>query len=214
MPLLVGETSSFWGGGLANVSNRYSSGHWLLPQLGFLASLGYDGMVRQDLVGGQYGLLDVDPSGEGFLVNPDYYTTVLWQRLVGTRSLDTTVVTSEGTGRGYCLCARIGAGSTGQPGDVVVVYANEQDSIQPINVEVDGGNPTPTRMSVYALTPGGSGGLHSQVLELNGKALPVTPPQTMPALEPLQVKPGPLELAPFGYGFIIIHGVQHPACLS
>lgn len=59
LPIIMGETSSYWAGGLANVSNRYASGFWYLNQLGYLAASGYSVMIRQDLAGGDYGLLDL-----------------------------------------------------------------------------------------------------------------------------------------------------------
>ena len=38
LPLVLGETASFWAGGRANVSNRFASGFWYLPQLAQLAA--------------------------------------------------------------------------------------------------------------------------------------------------------------------------------
>jgi hypothetical protein len=46
-PLIIGETASYWGGGLANVSNRFASGFWYVNQLGYLAAHGYSLMIRQ-----------------------------------------------------------------------------------------------------------------------------------------------------------------------
>lgn len=34
LPIVLGETASYWAGGRANVSNRFASGFWYLPQLG------------------------------------------------------------------------------------------------------------------------------------------------------------------------------------
>jgi hypothetical protein len=48
LPIVLGETASYWAGGRANASNRYVSGFWYLPQLATLASRGYLAHIRQE----------------------------------------------------------------------------------------------------------------------------------------------------------------------
>ena len=69
LPILLGETASFWAGGRANVSNRFASGFFYLPQLASLAARGYLTHIRQDLAGGDYGMLDLVLDGAGVVVD-------------------------------------------------------------------------------------------------------------------------------------------------
>merc|ERR1712187_421327 len=51
--------------------------------LGMLAQNGHSGYCRHTLIGGNYGLLDtltLEP-------NPDFYSTLLWQKVMGKRVL-------------------------------------------------------------------------------------------------------------------------------
>jgi len=48
LPMLLGETASYWAGGKANASNRFASGFWYLPQLSTLAARGYLTHIRQE----------------------------------------------------------------------------------------------------------------------------------------------------------------------
>jgi heparanase 1 len=69
LPILLGETASFWAGGRANVSNRFASGFFYLPQLASLAARGYLTHIRQDLAGGDYGMLDLVLDAAGVVVD-------------------------------------------------------------------------------------------------------------------------------------------------
>jgi len=104
-PVIIGETSSFWGGGLANVSNRFASGLWLLGELGEVGlAEGHRGMIRQDLVGGDYPLLDFVGGAAHPVVplqyspNPDYFTTALLQRVVGESAMARPQLRSSASG--------------------------------------------------------------------------------------------------------------------
>lgn len=103
LPIVLGETASFWAGGKANASNRFASGFWYLPQLGALAARGYLAHIRQDLAGGSYGLVDLVLDGSGavtdFVPNPDYFSHALWQRLVAGAALNASVTADAGAPR-------------------------------------------------------------------------------------------------------------------
>ncbi|WP_347136756.1 glycoside hydrolase [Parahaliea mediterranea] len=77
--LWTGETGSAQCGGQPFLSDRWASSFWWADQLGMGATLGQRVMVRQALIGGDYGLIDrltLKP-------RPDYWVSWLWRRLMG-----------------------------------------------------------------------------------------------------------------------------------
>lgn len=77
--LWTGETGSAQCGGQPKLSDRFISSFWWADQLAQGALLGHQVMVRQSLLGGDYGLLDrltLKP-------RPDYWVSWLWVRLMG-----------------------------------------------------------------------------------------------------------------------------------
>lgn len=77
--LWCGETGSAQCGGQPRLSDRFISCFWWADQLGQGALTGHEVMVRQSLVGGDYGLVDrltLKP-------RPDYWLSWLWVRLMG-----------------------------------------------------------------------------------------------------------------------------------
>ncbi|MFL0810034.1 MAG: glycoside hydrolase [Agarilytica sp.] len=79
--LWTGESGSAQCGGQAGISDRWASSFWWADQLGLGAKLGQSVMIRQSLIGGDYGLIDrctLQP-------RPDYWLSVFWVKLMGTR---------------------------------------------------------------------------------------------------------------------------------
>ncbi len=79
--LWTGETGSAQCGGQVKVSDRFASCFWWADQLGRGAVLGQKVMVRQSLIGGDYGLID----RLSLKARPDYWVSWLWVRLMGTQ---------------------------------------------------------------------------------------------------------------------------------
>ncbi len=79
--LWTGETGSAQCGGQAKISDRFASCFWWADQLGRGAINGQKVMVRQSLIGGDYGLLD----RVSLKARPDYWVCWLWCRLMGTK---------------------------------------------------------------------------------------------------------------------------------
>ena len=77
--LWTGESGSAQCGGQPYRSDRFVSGFWWADQLGQGARLGQSVMVRQALVGGDYGLVD----RLTLKARPDYWVSWLWQQLMG-----------------------------------------------------------------------------------------------------------------------------------
>lgn len=79
--LWLGETGHALCGGEPGISDRFVSSLWWMDALGQLARSGHHQVVRQALIGGDYGLLRSD----GGPPNPDYWATLLWNRYMGRR---------------------------------------------------------------------------------------------------------------------------------
>ena len=95
VPLVLGEVATAAHGGCANYSNTFVSGFTWMYELGAVAEAGFTQLNRQDFVGfssetepSQYALVGHGWS-HGPLSNPhpDYFTSVLWKQLVGSRVL-------------------------------------------------------------------------------------------------------------------------------
>lgn len=84
--LWTGETGSAQCGGQPELSDRWVSSFWWADQLGMGAKLGQKVMVRQSLIGGDYGMivrLTLKP-------RPDYWVSWLWSNMMGTQAYDIT----------------------------------------------------------------------------------------------------------------------------
>ena len=110
----VGEGGGCYNSGYPGLTNTFLSGFWWLDQLGIMAEAGYQGYCRQTLIGGNYGLLNTTT----YHPNPDFYTTLLWHRLMGARVLP-LVREGEDTAhlRAYAHCSKV-------PGAVALVLIN------------------------------------------------------------------------------------------
>ena len=76
----TGETGSAQCGGQPKLSDRFISCFWWADQLGQGGLQGQSVMIRQSLIGGEYGLVDrltLKP-------RPDYWLSWLWKSLMGT----------------------------------------------------------------------------------------------------------------------------------
>ncbi|QQD17208.1 glycoside hydrolase [Spongiibacter nanhainus] len=79
--LWTGETGSAQCGGQPELSDRWVSSFWWADQLGMGARQGQGVMVRQSLIGGDYGMI----SRLTLKPRPDYWVSWLWGQLMGQR---------------------------------------------------------------------------------------------------------------------------------
>lgn len=150
--LWTGETGSAQCGGQPELSDRWVSSFWWADQLGMGARLGQKVMVRQSLIGGDYGMivrLTLKP-------RPDYWVSWLWGQLMGRQVYD--IASSSPYVRCYLHSAKHGEGKT-------LLLIN----LAPHDVELD----LPVVLSDnigagYALT---AKNLLSRRVRLNGKKL-------------------------------------------
>jgi heparanase 1 len=79
--LWTGETGSAQCGGQPKLSDRFASRFWWADQLGAGAITGHTVMIRQCLIGADYGLVDRLTQRP----RPDYWLSWCWKRLMGQR---------------------------------------------------------------------------------------------------------------------------------
>ncbi|MYM63686.1 glycoside hydrolase [Pseudomaricurvus sp. HS19] len=104
--LWTGETGSAQCGGQPELSDRWASSFWWADQLGMGARCGQKVMVRQSLVGGDYGMvarLTLKP-------RPDYWVSWLWGQMMGQQVF--AVESGNTSLRCYLHSARNGEGKT------------------------------------------------------------------------------------------------------
>jgi heparanase len=104
--LWLGETGHAQCGGEPGLSDRYASGLWWLDQLGRAARGGQAVVVRQTLIGSDYGLID----GATLEPRPDYYNSLLWRKLMGEIVLDASISPGNPYLRAYAHCSARGSG--------------------------------------------------------------------------------------------------------
>ncbi|CAI0444295.1 unnamed protein product [Linum tenue] len=97
----VGEAGGAYNSGHNLVTNAFVFSFWYLDQLGMASSYNTKTYCRQSLVGGNYGLLNPTT----FVPNPDYYSALLWHRLMGTKVLSTSFSGTKKI-RAYAHCSK------------------------------------------------------------------------------------------------------------
>ncbi|XP_078437851.1 heparanase-like protein 3 [Wolffia australiana] len=200
----VGEAGGAWNSGRDRVTNAFVFGFWYLDQLGMAASYDTKAYCRQTLVGGNYGLLDTTTHEP----NPDYYSALLWHRLMGTVALATNF-TGTSKIRAYAHCAKE------SPGITLLLINLDGDNT--VHVALDEAAPPQWKngelaREEYHLTAG-DGGLQSRSVLLNGARLSVDSERRIPSLEPVRVNASePLTVTPFSIVFAHIPHFDAPAC--
>lgn len=220
----VGEAGGAFNSGCNLVTNTFVFSFWYLDQLGMASSYDTKTYCRQTLVGGNYGLLNTTT----FVPNPDYYSALLWHRLMGRNVLATNLTATKNL-RAYAHCSKLSPGIT-----VLLINLDAYATVQ-VGLSVQNTIPT-NKTSIrllhhhsrqgkfarykfdssmrkeYHLTAK-DGNIHSQIVLLNGKILSVDSSGTIPPLEPRTVNPSdPITVAPFSIVFADIPNILVPAC--
>lgn len=200
----LGETGGAQCGGEPGVSDRYVSSLWWLDQLGAMARRGHKVVVRQALVGSDYGLL----AEETLEPRPDYWSSLLWKRLMGAGVLAAKV---DGQGsplgriRAWAHCAA--PSSPGFLTGAVTVLVINLDPERPARLLLEGalGN----RYLLYRLD---AERLDSPEMRLNGAPIRPDSSGNLPALDPDDGSRA-VTLAPAGMAFVVLPNANAPACL-
>eukprot|EP00935_MAST-01C_sp_MAST-1C-sp1_P000367 g367.t1 len=238
--LWCGECGPHNHGGLENVTDRFISSFWYADALGGLARAGLVEFGRQALLGSNYGLLRAVPKSANSLAraapafepNPDFFTAVLWQRLMGQEVLQVDL-TGGGADVQNNLHVYAHCSSTAENGSApertsrrsssatvtllfINVAAETQFAITPVTSSSSsdgsfggGGGSGASRLEYHLTAPS----LLSTTVLLNGNPLLVEDGQLpLDKLVPREVSPAePISVAPLSYGFAVLPGGSCPA---
>jgi heparanase 1 len=196
------ETSNAQCGGAPGISDAFVSSLWWLDELGKMARRGTPVVVRQSLTGADYGLL-AEPTLEP---RPDYFATLLWRRLMGTRVLAATVAKTAPAVRAYAHCAAAAAPGA-KPGAVTVLAINLDASL-PRTLALDGVGGGQRQAFVVS-----ADSLQARVAKLNGQPLVAADDGSIPSLAPVAGSGGSLVLPPVSYAFVVFTDAGAAACL-
>ena len=220
----VGEAGGAYNSGRNLVSNTFVYSFWYLDQLGMSATYDTKTYCRQTLIGGNYGLLNTTT----FEPNPDYYSALLWHRLMGRNVLATSFSGPKKI-RAYAHCAKQSKGIT-----VLLINLHNTTAIEArvaFNAtwtlrhkhkshklhrshvaKLRQGLESSTEREEYHLTAK-DGNIQSQTMLLNGNALHVDSSGTIPSLNPVYVNASePIVVGPSSIVFAHIPYVVPPAC--
>ena len=157
--MVLEETASNSLGGCVGYSDRYISGFYYMNILGVVGEAGWQQINRQDLTGmsftaagSQYTLFGPPgwTNGSGLVSDTsphaDYYTSILWKKLMGHRVLTSTVDDDpSGAVAAHVWCAAPTAPGA-QSGAVTLAFINTNSGA--VGIRVVGTDGTP-----YALSP-------------------------------------------------------------
>ncbi|XP_031482231.1 heparanase-like protein 3 [Nymphaea colorata] len=213
----VGEAGGAYNSGRNLVTNSFVFSFWYLDQLGMSSKFDTKAYCRQSLIGGNYGLLNTTT----FQPNPDYYSALLWHRLMGRVVLSTTFSGTSSI-RAYAHCAKNFRGIT-----LLLINLSSNTTVQAVvtsesykqtaEVTEVGRMPGAWRKGgqtreEYHLTAK-DGNLHSHTVLLNGKALDVSQSGRIPAFNPIIVSERePISIVPFSIVFARIPYIDPYPC--
>lgn len=198
----LGETGNAQCGGEPGVSDAFVGSLWWIDQLGRMARRGQQVVIRQTLSGSNYGLLD----DVTLRPNPDYWSSVLWKRLMDTRVLE-VVTTGSPRVRSYAHCTPRGAFGAGDRAVTVVVL--NLDPARPAELSfADLGS----EAWLFTATADSA---QSRSVRLNGVQLEADAAGGLPPLtyERRQIAAGtPLVVPPLSYSFAVFPSAFAAAC--
>jgi len=247
--LVLEETASSSMGGCVGFSDRFISGFYWLNLLGTVGEAGFQQVNRQDLAGlsftdggSQYTLFGPPgwTNGSAGLVSadsphPDYWTSLLWKKLMGTAVLNSTAAlggtATNGTFVAHVWCTAAGVdpppGLEGASGSVTLAFANTAGySLTVAGIGGAGGGVYPlSPRREYFLTSSSQGpremqaALSNYSIYLNNVLLAANGDGSLPGEVKyprgrLQMQDKPLELPPYSYGFVVLGQAGAPACTA
>ncbi|XP_077211030.1 heparanase-like protein 1 [Tasmannia lanceolata] len=208
----VGESGGAYNSGGKNVSHAFVDSFWYLDQFGLSSTFGNKVFCRQSLIGGNYGLLNTTT----FVPNPDYYSALLWHRLVGNKVLSTSHNGSPYL-RAYSHCSKKKPGVTlllinlSNSTSFNISIASDLNIYPPEDTKMEEGEYVGLREE-YHLTPK-DGNLESTTMLLNGFPLELTECGGIPDLNPMLLDASvPLNMAPLSISFVTLKDFKAPAC--
>ncbi|KAI3766889.1 hypothetical protein L2E82_16967 [Cichorium intybus] len=230
----VGESGGAYNSGGRHVSDTFVNSFWYLDQLAMAAKYHTKVYCRQTLIGGNYGLLNRTT----FIPNPDYYSALVWDRLMGTGVLNVERVNIAPHLRTYAHCSKQKTGitvllinlsnHTNFKLDVhnimnMNLHTTQQNTSKEKTSFVDGIKKTVSWVGLkstdedmtreeYHLTPQ-NGDIKSKTMLLNGVPLNLTENGDVPSFRPVMVKvDSTISIAPLSIKFLRFPNFEAPGC--
>ncbi|KAK0097774.1 hypothetical protein PV326_013813 [Microctonus aethiopoides] len=201
----MSETSSAYGGGAPELSDKFVAGFLWLDKLGYSASTGVNVVIRQSLFGGYYAMVgpDLNP-------NPDWWVSVMFKQFVSEKVLQLINPNKFGTLRLYAHCTAENALINRVPS--ITIYGVNIDS-ESARISLRGNyDYKSSKVLLYILT---ADYLKSREIRLNGDILALNPDGSLPPFKPIIIDPAYIiVLPPFSMAFIILHGANAQACAA
>jgi heparanase len=189
-PLWLTETGEAACGGDPWASDFIDSFRYL-HLLGSLARRGVKVVMHNTLDASDYALIDEST----LRPRPDYWSALLWRRLMGTVVLDPGPSNVRGVYL-YAHCLR------DQPGGVALVAINaDKETAHELAL--------PAQSMRYTLS---SGDLMSPTVQLNGTELTLTAGGDLPIINGMTQSAGPATLAPASITFFALSAAHNEAC--
>lgn len=216
----IGEAGGAYNSGRHLVTDAFAFSFWYLDQLGMAASLNNKVYCRQSFIGGNYGLLN-----KTYQPNPDYFSALLWNRLMGTQVLMAKSGDNASHLRVYAHCTR---DSNAQGGVTVLLINLSNTTTYEVEVSLtartvtqymketfDGlvsiFTPSSERLEYHLTAPAND--LHSQNMLLNGKLLQRSLTGQAPELTPLKVgSQTPINVSPLSITIAVIQNAGLRFC--
>jgi heparanase len=189
-PFWVTETADAACGGNP-WANTFLDSFRYLDQLGRLAKQDVRVVAHNTLVSSDYGLLN-DKTLEP---KPNFWAALLWRRLMSPTVLESGVPIREGLHL-YAHCLR------GTPGGVALLAINNSRT-RPTTIMF------PNGADRYELSARDFGAMQVQ---LNGEVLKLSTADELPALKPIHVSAGAVELQPTSISFFAVLNADNPSC--
>ncbi|XP_043517824.1 heparanase-like [Frieseomelitta varia] len=202
IPMWLSETSTAYGGGAPELSDRFVAGFLWLDKLGYSAIAGLNVVTRQSLFGGNYAMI-----GPDLIPNPDWWVSVIFKKFVSEKVL--RLSTSLEYLRFYAHCTPKKAW-IGKVSAITIYGSNLANFSVPISIQ---GIPIFHRNAkafLYVLT---SDSLQSRTIKVNGEILKLQSNGNLPSFQPIVFEPTQqITLPSYSMVFIVIHGAKVPIC--
>lgn len=187
----IGEIGNALCGGQPGISDTFESSLWWTDVLGSMAINGQKVIVRQDFVGSDYSLVDEKTLNP----RPDFWVSLLWKKLMGTKVFTVRVSKDNYSIRVYAHAANQTLEYSQDAFTLVCInLQNKKNEVCINDLPVD-------KAIVYELT---TENLNSKSVMLNSKRLKLEK-AAIPSFEGKQItlKNKLLELAPLSITFIV-----------
>ncbi|EFN87075.1 Heparanase [Harpegnathos saltator] len=203
----LSETSTAYGGGAPELSDRFIAGFLWLDKLGYSASAGLNVVTRQSLFGGNYAMISSD-----LTPNPDWWVSVVYKQFVSKKVLKLITPNNYGYVRLYAHCTLQQALINKK--SAITIYGMNIDKI-PAHIDIPMLTVQPNKVVkilLYSLT---ADHLQSSEIKMNDEVLKLQPNGSLPLFRPKILKStDSVILSPYSMVFMIIYGIEVPACSS